>query len=311
MPWPGASGEALKINPVRIGLYDHTAADAIRLDTLALEQFEFPFEVVLSADARRWEPQEAGSTFLIFTDGAMRRGPAGAVDAGAPWPWIRRRFPEEYRASIGRITEEKTIPQIKQFVVIRGTVVTSQFHQHGGVAGRAGIELIVEKRSDGAGRALPREKFYIPDADAGAGGRRQSACGTACGASGHVLRQTARYSSWGPMRSEEHDGGAWFNGPETLESGWLWPAIPGRRGGVVEPKSRGEGLRDGPGSDIRGEPHATFSCYSTDSLRRRECDGAPIDGALTALYTVRKYGCVFRDFWWGRRFRLQTSVSLP
>ncbi len=52
---------------------------------------------------------------------AAQAGTGGGGRGGAVDP---ETVPEEYRASIGRITEEKTMPEIKKFVESGGAIVT-------------------------------------------------------------------------------------------------------------------------------------------------------------------------------------------
>ncbi len=100
------------------------------------EQFEFPFEIVYPTTL---DAGNLRSKFdvLVFADGAMRRGAvgrgAGGGRGGAVDP---ESVPEEYRASIGRITEEKTMPEIKKFVESGGDHRDRrQFHYDGRTAG--------------------------------------------------------------------------------------------------------------------------------------------------------------------------------
>src|SRR5580692_10560276 len=107
------SGEAFRIPKVRIGLYDQYGGSMPSGWTRWIfEQYEFPFEVVYP------QTLDAGNLksrfdVLVFPDGAMRAAGArggGGGGRGGPDP---QSVPEEYRGWLGRITEEKTMPQIK------------------------------------------------------------------------------------------------------------------------------------------------------------------------------------------------------
>ena len=105
------SGEAFKIQPVRIGLYDQYGGSMPSGWTRWLfEQFEFPFEVVYPATL---DAGNLKSKFdvLVFPDGVFRVG-GGGRGGGGRGAVDPESVPEEYRATIGRITEEKTMPQI-------------------------------------------------------------------------------------------------------------------------------------------------------------------------------------------------------
>ncbi len=240
------SGEALKIQPVRIGLYDQYGGMMPSGWTRWLfEQFEFPFEIVYPTTL---DAGNLRSKFdvLVFADGAMRRGNTGrgAGRGGAPDP---TNVPEEYRASMGRITEEKTIPEIKKFVESGGAIVTVGSSTT--MAELLGVPVTNHL-------ALPRDKFYIP---------------------GSLMRATIDNTNplaYGMPKTVEvffdnspvFDVGAGvkpvasFVGKETLDSGWAWGQEYLDGGIAVAEAKVGEGkiFVMGPEVTFRGEPHATF-----------------------------------------------------
>ena len=77
------TGDAMKLKPIRIGLYDQYGGSMPSGWTRWLfEQYEFPFEVVYPATL---DAGDLKSKFdvIVFTDGAIRRGGRG---------WARRRW---------------------------------------------------------------------------------------------------------------------------------------------------------------------------------------------------------------------------
>src|SRR5206468_235638 len=119
------ASESIQIKPVRIGLYDQYGGLMPSGWTRWLfEQFEFPFEVVYP------QTLDAGNLkskfdVLVFTDGAFRR--AGGTGRGAGRGGAAgepSNIPPEYRSWLGRVSEDKTIPQLKQFVESGGSIVT-------------------------------------------------------------------------------------------------------------------------------------------------------------------------------------------
>src|SRR6185369_8181939 len=84
---------------------------------------------------------------LVLTDGAFRKGAGGSQPAASS-------IPAEYRGSLGRITEEKTIPQLKQFVQAGGSLIA--IGSSTGLAGLLGIPV------QDALAGLSREQFYVP-----------------------------------------------------------------------------------------------------------------------------------------------------
>src|ERR1035437_9552670 len=107
------------------------------------EQYEFPFQVVYPAALDAGGLNEKFDV-LVFTDGAFRRAGTGGRGGGFAGP-SPESVPEEYRSSIGRISEDKTIPQLKSFVEAGGTVVTiGGSTTMGAQVGRPGQKKLVE-----------------------------------------------------------------------------------------------------------------------------------------------------------------------
>ena len=251
------AGEALKLKPVRIGLYDQYGGIMPSGWTRWIfEQYEFPFQVVYPTTL------DAGGLndkfdVLVFTDGAFRRGGRGGAGAMNP-----EDVPEEYRASIGRISEDKTIPILKSFVEAGGTVVTI-----GGSTSMAelfGIPVknyMVEMGADGAEHALPREKFYIPGSLMKATIDNTNPVAYGMPATVDVffdsspvfrLEPTAELKRTSPV--------AWFSGTSLLDSGWAWGQQYLDGGTAVAEASVGQGkvVLLGPEVAFRAQPHATF-----------------------------------------------------
>jgi len=145
------AGEALKLKPIRIGLCDQYGGSMTSGWTRWLfEQYEFPFEVVYPPAL---DAGDLKSKFdvLVMTDGAIRLGGGGGGGGG--------------RGGGERITEDKTVPQLKKFVESGGSIVT--IGSSTSVAEWFGIPVknyLAEEGPDGKDRPLPREKFYIPGA---------------------------------------------------------------------------------------------------------------------------------------------------
>ncbi len=247
------NGEAFLIPHVRIGLYDQYGGLMPSGWTRWLfEQYEFPFEVVYP------QTLDAGNLksrfdVIVFPDGAIgagRGGRGGGRGGTGPDP---ESVPAEYRGWLGRITEEKTIPQIKQFVDAGGAVVT--VGSSTSMAGLLGVPLA------NALTGVSRDKFYIPGSlmRASIDNTNPLAYGMPDTAdvffdNNPVFRLPA------DARAKGEAPVAWFSGKETLDSGWaLGQQLLDGAAAVVEAKE-GEGkvLLMGPEVTFRGEPDGTF-----------------------------------------------------
>lgn len=240
------SGAAFKIRPVRIGLYDQYGGMMPSGWTRWLfEQFEFPFEVVYPAAL---DAGNLRSRFdvLVFADGAMRRGNTGRGAGRGGAAVTPESVPEEYRASIGRITEDKTMPEIKKFVESGGAIITVGSSTT--MAELLGVPV--------TNQTLPRDKFYIP---------------------GSLMRATIDNTNplaYGMPKTVEvfFDNSPVFNlgagvkqvasfqGKQTLDSGWAWGQefLDGLTAVAEAKVGEGKVMIMGPEVTFRGEPHATF-----------------------------------------------------
>ncbi len=258
------SGPALKLKPVRIGLYDQYGGSMPSGWTRWLfEQYEFSFEKVFPATL---DAGDLKSKFdvLVLPDGAIRRGAAsgrgmGGRGFGNPDP---ESLPVSYRGWLGRITDEKTMPQLKKFVESGGTIVS--IGSSTSAAGALGVPVrnyLTEIGADGKEHPLPREKFYIP------GSLLKMAVDNTNPLAYGMPPEVDVFFDDSPVLKLDPDAGlkhtspvAWFSGTNVLDSGWAWgqqyldggTAVAGARVG------EGEVVLLGPEVTFRAQPHATF-----------------------------------------------------
>jgi hypothetical protein len=122
------AGEALKPAALRIALWDEYGGSMpsgwVRF---LLERFEFPFEAIY--------PQaiDAGNLrqkydVILFVGGAIPRpagmGPETGRGAGRAAETNREDVPAQFQPWLGRVTAEKSVPQLKAFLESGGAVIT-------------------------------------------------------------------------------------------------------------------------------------------------------------------------------------------
>jgi hypothetical protein len=258
------SGDALKLKPIRIGLYDSYGGSMPSGWTRwLLEQYDFPFERIWPTTLDAGD-LKAKFDVIVFTDGAIRRGAAtgrggGRGGFGAPNP---ENVPAEYRDWVGRITDEKTIPQLQKFVQSGGSIVT--IGSSTSIAQVFGVPVknhLTEMGPDGRDRALPRDKFYIPGSLMTVNVDNTNPLAYGMPAKVDVMFDNSPVFRLEPTAELKKTAAvAWFGGPETLHSGWAWGQQYLDGGTAVAEATVGEGkvVLLGPEVNFRDQPHGTY-----------------------------------------------------
>jgi uncharacterized membrane protein YgcG len=271
------AGEAMKLRPVRIGLWDQYGGSMpsgwIRW---MFEQYEFPFEIVYP------KPLDAGNLIdkydvLVFVGGAIPAaggggGRGGAIGGGrggggdvgdalgrGPDP---QAIPAEYRERLGAVTIATTVPQLRTFLEDGGTILTI------GTSTALGYELglpirnaLVERVQGFAERPIPAEKFYVPGSllDARVDTRNPLAFGFDERAMVFFDHSPAfRLAPDAELKGVK--AVAWFDGPSPLRSGWAWgQQYLDQAVEIIEAQvGKGHLVLFGPEITWRAQPHGTF-----------------------------------------------------
>ena len=218
-----------------------------------LEQYQFPFEKVFAGtlDAGNLN---AKYDVLVFVEGgipAPGAGPGGAQPAAAD-------IPSEYRPMLGRVTAERTLPELKRFVENGGTVITigasaTNIAKHFGLP-------ISDHLAEG-GTPLPPAKFYAP------GSVMTARVDTTHPIAHGMNERTDIFFDTSPVFTLDAaaagrgiKGVAWFDSAAPLKSGWAWGQRYLQNGVAVidAPLGKGRVLLFGPEIIKRAQPHGTF-----------------------------------------------------
>jgi hypothetical protein len=157
------AGSALPLKPIRVGLVDvYGGSMPSGWNRWMFEKFEAPFTVVYP---QRLDAGDLNKDFdvLVFADGvvpAPADGPFKASRGGQqPKP---DEIPAEYRSWLGRVSDDKTIPQIAAFAKAGGTVVAIGASTRLATALGAPVEVATARNDNGVLKALPNKELYIP-----------------------------------------------------------------------------------------------------------------------------------------------------
>jgi hypothetical protein len=254
-------GEALKLRPVRVALWDRYGGsmDSGWIRWLFEQAFATSYERVF-APALDAGNLKSKFDVLILPGGAFpARDGAGRGDRS---PAQSDNIPAEYKDQVGRITPDTTGPQLRRFVEEGGTILAiGSSTSIGYYLGLPITNALIEPGPDGGERRLPPEKFYIP------GSVLQTGVDNSLPIAYGLPEKVDVLFDNSPVFRLRPDAGlkgtrpvAWYTGPEHLRSGWAWGQhyLNGTVGIVEASVGKGKVFLFGPEITFRGQPHGTF-----------------------------------------------------
>jgi hypothetical protein len=230
-----------------------------------LEQFEFPFTRVYPPELDAGD-LNAKYDVLILPQGAVPAAPlTGLGQAGGgrggrgggagPNP---DEIPAEYRAQLGRVTADKTIPQIRAFIENGGTVVALSDSAMN-LAGQ--LKLPIENHLTENGSPIPAAKYFVPGSVLTARVDTTHPLAAGMRARTDFFFDNNPVFKLGPGADAAGlKAFAWFDSPTPLHSGWAW-GQQYLNGGVLAIEARvgnGRLVLYGPEILQRAQPHGTF-----------------------------------------------------
>ncbi len=257
---------ATKITPARIALWDSYGGSMPSGWTrFIMEQYHFPVDVIFGKDIDTGNLKSKYDVIIFVTGaippiaGAESNSRGGGFNRPEPNP---DSIPAEYRSHLGRITAQKSIPKLEQFLKAGGHIVTigsstNLAYQLGVPVHDALIEL-----ANGKERKLPNERFYIPGSVLRVS--LDSTIQPAWGMKGEadvyfdqspVFRINPDAIANGSVRPI-----AWFATDKPMRSGWAWGQAYLRDGVAAFVATIGQGklYAFGPEITFRAQTHGTF-----------------------------------------------------
>jgi hypothetical protein len=244
------AGPAKQLRLPRLGLYDQYGGLITSGWTrYVLEQFEFPYEVVYPATLDAGSLRSRFDVLLLPDNAYQERGGSG------PRP---ETIPEDYRPMLGRITADRTAPQLKAFLESGGTLLAIGSSVN--LAPLLGVPLLnhlTVLTPEGAERGLTREEFYIP------GSLLRVQVDTSHPLAHGMPSEAVVFFDSSPVFRQEAPGArnvVTFGTTPALVSGWAWKPEHLAGGTAVAEAPAGEGklLLYGPEVTFRAQPHGTF-----------------------------------------------------
>jgi hypothetical protein len=260
------AGAALKLKPVRIGLWDQYGGSMTSgWLRFVFERFEFPFEVVYP---QALDEGDLRSRFdvLVFPSGAMARA-AGPGEGGARGGFGNRQpapnqIPEEWRKALGYVNADKTIPQLRKFLQSGGSIVAiGDSTEVARLFGLPVHDALVERMPDGQEHPLPREKFYVPGSVLAMSVDNNNPVAYGMASTVDAFFENSPAFRLGP--DAEMKGIkpiAWYPNTTPLRSGWAWGQgyLEGTVAAAEAPMGEGKLFLLAVEAAFRGQPHGTF-----------------------------------------------------
>lgn len=259
----GAGAQGPSVRAPRIALWDQYGGSMESGWTRwILEQFEFPFTRVYAPDL------DAGNLnvkydVLILPTGAIPAvalaggggGRGGRGGGAGPNP---DDIPSEYRGQLGRMTADKTMPQLKAFVENGGTIVALSDSAMN-LAQQFGLP--VENHLVENGAPIPRSKFFVPGSVLTAKVDLSHPLAAGMTERTDFFFDNSPVFKLGPNAATAGVRGfIRFDSSTPLHSGWAW----GQKyldGGILAVEAKmGKGTVVLYGAEIleRAQPHGTF-----------------------------------------------------
>jgi hypothetical protein len=256
-------GDALKIRPVRVGLWDRYGGsmDSGWIRWLLEQAFPFPFEVVYPSTL------DAGNLknkydVLIFPKGAIPQVSTDDFQGFQRQGDGSSNVPDEYKNRVGTVTADKTVPQLRRFVEEGGVLLaiggSTSFGDH---LGLPITNALAEINPDGSAKRFPSDKFYIPGSVL-----RVKVDNTVPIAYGIpedldiIFSNNPVFRLLPDAKLKGVNSVAWFPNPEPLRSGWAWGQHHLNGGSAIVEATVGKGkvFLFGPEITFRAQPHASF-----------------------------------------------------
>jgi hypothetical protein len=251
------TGSALRLRPVRVGLFDvYGGSETSGWTRWLLEQFGFPYQVVYPQaldtgniadrfDVLIFESETVPSALTTDDD------PEERVDQPDP-----ASIPEKYRERLGTFSSDRTLPQLRRFLEAGGTVLA--IGSSAALGAHLGLPVADALVDPATGKPLPMERYWAP------GSIHRIRVDTTDPLAYGLPELLDVYFDRSPVYRMTPRAGVrrvgWFDGDRTLRSGWALGEQHHKDGVTVIDADVGTGklFLLTPLVTFRGQPHGSF-----------------------------------------------------
>jgi hypothetical protein len=252
-----------KVQPLRIALWDRYGGSmSSGWVRWIFEQYHFPFNLLYVKEIDSTNLNDKYDV-IVFVEGAIPALRTGSSSSS----WEERApkendIPEMYKAQLGSITAQKSIPALQQFLNNGGKVVTIGSSANLAYHLNLPVRNALVEMVNGAERNLPGEKFYIP------GSVMQVAVNNNYAPNWGMENKADVYFSASPVFKLSPEAIAqkqliplaWYPTASTLRSGWAFGQAYLQDGVAAFEANVGKGklFVYGPEITFRAQTHGTY-----------------------------------------------------
>lgn len=254
---------AIKINPSRIAVWDVYGGS---MDSgwirFIMEKHNFDATIIYAPDI---DAGNLKSKFdvIIFMDGSIPAYSAAATATPSrnfgPAP---ETIPAEFRSRLGRVSQDKSIPQIKAFLEAGGKVVAIGSATNLAAHLQLPVSNAIVEMVNGEERRLPSEKYYVPGSVLSVSVDQSQTANWGLDANTDVYFDNSPVFKLSPAAINKGTIKplSWFSTSTPLRSGWAWGQNYLKDGITAFEANVGKGklYAFGPKITFRSQTHGTF-----------------------------------------------------
>ncbi len=248
------------LSPLRVALWDvYGGSMPSGWVRFLMEQYNFDVHIIYAQEINEGGLNSKYDA-IVFVPGAIPQ--VSSVLSATPEPDTRN-IPQEFWKQLGRISQDKSIPQLKKFMEQGGKIITIGSSTN--LAYHLGLPIrnhLIELGDDGQEKRLSAEKYYIP------GSILRVNVDNSLPAAWGMEDQADIYFNNNPVFRVSTDALSkriiqpilWFSKDESLRSGWAWGQAYLQDGVSAFEARVGKGKLYAFGSELtfRAQTHGTF-----------------------------------------------------
>jgi len=254
-----------KVAPARIAIWD-TYGGSMPSGWLRfiMEQYHFDAKVIYAPDIDAGDLKSkydvivfVGGSIPAYVANPTENNNAGRQNFGTP---ALESIPEEYRARVGRVSQDKSIPEIKKFLEAGGQVVTIGSATNLAAHLQLPVSNAIVETVGGVEKRLPSTKYYVPGSVLSVSVDKNIPANWGMESTADVYFDNSPVFKLGEAAKGKVRPLAWFATDKPLRSGWAWGQNYLKDGVAAFEADYGKGklYAFGPEITFRAQTHGTF-----------------------------------------------------